>query len=614
MTFTLAKRIAALAFALLGCAQVGRGDTLVVGGRKLESATRFAVVGDEVYTPLVPALRYLGAQAQLTADAIRITTAAGREVIISRARPEATLDGMLRPLPGTPLMQRGTLFLPTRAVGSLLGCAVRWDEGTRTVFVCPWIRKFALDPLPDGYRLTVGAEAPLAYRTGKAENPPRLFIDVLNADLAAIPSEVHLEGWPEGSLGGPAASGKPPKGAYIGAARIRQNTLAPAPEGDVVRAVVELAEWKPYRIHMSGDRCTLQVDFPLADTAKLPLDGPPGVLSAMTFERVSPRVAMLRLAVFGRPACTSGATDQPPSVWLDIANTENRLEQKTLQVQDSVVCGVTCGPSPDNPRTQRVTITLTQPTPHAVVTHSGEVRVLLGRTELDGACVVVDAGHGGHDTGAMGRSGLMEKEVNLDIAQRVRAQLEELGAKVLMTRTDDNPVIPWDPNKPAEHRAELLGRCALANDAHADLFVSIHCNARESNPTLVRGTETYFRKADSLTFAQVMQEEVVRAVGLPDGGVKYHPRSIIVLYQTNMPAVLVEVAYLSNPDDEAELLTEGLRERAALGIVSGVKRYVEEGGLLSRLAERESGTLAAPTAEQPPPVATPGPLTSPSSP
>jgi N-acetylmuramoyl-L-alanine amidase len=596
MTFTLAKRIAALAFALLGCAQVGRADTLVVAGRKLESATRFVAAGDEVYTPLLPALRYLGARAELTADAIRITTAAGRGIVISRARPEATVDGMLRPLPGTPLMQQGALFLPTRAVGSLLGCAVRWDESSRTAFMYPWIREFALEALPDGYRLTVGAEATLAYRTGKAEDPPRLFIDVLNADLAAIPSELHLEG------------------TYIGAARIRQNTLAPAPAGDVVRAVVELAEWKPYRIHMSGDRCTLQVDFPLADTAKLPLDGPPGVLSAMTFERVSPRVAMLRLAVFGRPACTSGATDRPPSVWLDIANTESRLERKTLQVQDSVVSGVSCGPSPDNPRTQRVTVTLTQPTPHAVVTDSGELRVLLGRTELDGACVVVDAGHGGHDTGAMGRSGLMEKEVNLDIAQRVRDQLVELGAKVLMTRTDDNPVIPWDPAKPAEHRAELLGRCALANDAHADLFVSIHCNARESNPTLVRGTETYFRKADSLAFAQVMQEEVVRAVGLPDGGVKYHPRSIIVLYQTNMPAVLVEVAYLSNPDDEAELLTEGLRERAALGIVNGVKRYVEEGGLLSRLAERESGTPPAPTPEPPPPVTTPGPLTRPSSP
>jgi len=586
MTLTSPKRIAVLAAALLACARIGWGDTLVVAGRKADLTAGLVVVGDEVYAPLLPTLRHLGARFELTADATRITTAAHREIVISRSRPEATLDGALRPLPGAPFMQGRALLLPSRAVGSLLGCAVRWDEGSRTLFMHPWIRRFSLEALPDGYRLSVGAEAPFRYQVGKADGPPRLFIDVLNADLSGIPSELHLEG------------------TYIVAARIHQHSLGPAPGGDVARVVVELADWQPYRVRASDDRCTLQVDFPLAETGRLPLDGPPGILSAISFERSSPRVAMLTLSVFGRPACASGASEQPPSVWLDLANTENRLDDQQLQVQDRVVSAVSCAASPDNPRTQRVTITLAEPTPHAVVTRPGEVRLLLGRTEMDGLCLVVDAGHGGHDTGAMGRSGLAEKEVNLDIAHRVRERLEQLGAKVLMTRTDDSPVVPWRSGNRSEHRRELLGRCALANDAHADLFVSIHCNARESNPAEVRGTETYFRKADSLAFAQVMQEEVVRAVGLPDGGVKYHPRPIIVLYQTNMPAVLVEVAYLSNADDEAELLTAELRERAALGIVNGVKRYVAQGGLLSRLAEREASSQSAPAPEQLPAVST----------
>jgi N-acetylmuramoyl-L-alanine amidase len=86
-----------------------------------------------------------------------------------------------------------------------------------------------------------------------------------------------------------------------------------------------------------------------------------------------------------------------------------------------------------------------------------------------------------------------------------------------------------------------------------------------------------------------MQEEVVRTVGLPDGGVIRHPRSIIVLYQTNMPAVLVEVGYLSHPEDEAELATDDLRQRAAEGIVAGIKRYADEGGVLPGLLEREAG-------------------------
>jgi N-acetylmuramoyl-L-alanine amidase len=74
---------------------------------------------------------------------------------------------------------------------------------------------------------------------------------------------------------------------------------------------------------------------------------------------------------------------------------------------------------------------------------------------------------------------------------------------------------------------------------------------------------------------------------LPDGGVIRHPKSIIVISYTDMPAVLVEVAYLSHPSDEAVLATDEFRERAARGIVNGVRRYVEEGGLLARLNDRE---------------------------
>jgi N-acetylmuramoyl-L-alanine amidase len=121
----------------------------------------------------------------------------------------------------------------------------------------------------------------------------------------------------------------------------------------------------------------------------------------------------------------------------------------------------------------------------------------------------------------------------------------------------------------------------------ADLFVSVHANARARNPMEHRGSETYYRKPDSAAFAQTMQQELVRAVGLPDGGAIRHPKPIIVLYRTEMPSVLVEVGYLSHPADEAELATSELRERAAQGIVNGIRRYVEEGGLLPELARRE---------------------------
>jgi len=569
MKFTRTTTTAALALLALGLVTAAWGDALVVAGQRVEPRDPFVVVGDEVYAPLLPLLGPLGAKYEIAPDSIRITTATRREIVISRTRAEATLDGMVRDLPGPPRKAKGGYLLPARAVGSLLGCAVRWDEASRTLFLHPWVRRFSLQPLPDRYRLLVGAEAPVTFSTGKIEDPPRFYIDLQNADLATIPSEVRLEG------------------SYIRAARARQNTLAPAPEGDVVRVVVDLAEWKPYRLQASQDRCSVQVDFPLPDAGEVPPEAPPVILTDLSFQRLSPRIAAVKLSVFGRAGCTSGATDQPPSVWVELANAESRLPTRHIDARDRLVSGISCEPAPDKPGVQRLTIALAEPTPHSVVSQNGEVQVLLGRTELADLCVVVDAGHGGHDTGAVGRTGLQEKDVNLDIALRVQEQLSAMGARVLMTRTTDDPVVPWGRSNREEHRNELLARCAIANDANADLFVSIHGNARADDPGTVRGTETYYRKSDSIWLAQVMQEEVVRAVGLPDGGVIRHPKSIVVLYQTNMPAVLVEVAYLSHPDDEALLATPEFRQRAAEGIVNGVKRYVEEGGVLAGLAGRE---------------------------
>jgi hypothetical protein len=119
---------------------------------------------------------------------------------------------------------------------------VRWEESSRTLFIHPWIRKFTLDTLADRYRITVIAEGPITYTSGRVEEgAPRLFVDIADADLSSIPSELTL-------AGGTGADDA--QGSYLRAVRIKQKSLAPAPEGDVVRLVVEMAEWKPYRISL----------------------------------------------------------------------------------------------------------------------------------------------------------------------------------------------------------------------------------------------------------------------------------------------------------------------------------------------------------------------------
>ena len=147
-----------------------------------------------------------------------------------------------------------------------------------------------------------------------------------------------------------------------------------------------------------------------------------------------------------------------------------------------------------------------------------------------------------------------------------------MGVKVRLTRVDDNPLRPWSRGNRVQQGRELLARCEMANKMEADLFVSVHANARARNSEERRGTETYYRKEDSAAFAWAMQKEMLRACGLPDGGVLRHPKSIIVLRATEMPSVLVEVGYLSHPEDEAKLATREFRERAAQGMPERLSR------------------------------------------
>jgi len=575
MKFRLFAVVAAAALCIAAAVGGVWADTMVVAGHRVESPADFVLAGDDVLAPLLPALKHLGAQYKLAPDAITITTRNEREIVVSRSRAEATSDGVVRELPVLPQGKGARTLLPARAVGSLLGCAVRWDEQSRTLSIHPWVRSFSLVTLRDRYRITVSAEGPITYKTGEVADPPRLFLDLLNLDLAQIPSAVELAD------------------TYLLGARIHQHSVVPEPEGEVTRVVVDLTEWRPYRIRESRDRCTLEIEFPLPEAAELPPDVEPVVLKGLAFERISSRLAAVKLSTIGTPFCISQRIEEPPLLIVDVANAENELESNELDVGDPLVSGVCVVPAADKPGTERVIIRLTEDVGHAVVTERGEAQVLVGRFPLAELKVVVDAGHGGHDTGAIGRSGLEEKGVNLDIARRVYRMLQAMGIKVRLTRVDDNPVRPWTRGNRTQQRRELLTRCSIADDMDADLFVSIHANARATNPSQYRGTETYYRKEDSAAFAYAMQKEVARAVGIRDGGVIRHPKSIIVLYAAKMPSVLVEVAYLSHPEDEALLATSALRERAAQGIVSGIKRYVDEGGLLPKLAQRERERLRA---------------------
>lgn len=221
------------------------------------------------------------------------------------------------------------------------------------------------------------------------------------------------------------------------------------------------------------------------------------------------------------------------------------------------------------------------------------------------ARIVIDPGHGGHDTGTIGPSGLTEKDLVLDVAQRLGAMVEErLGSEVVYTRSDDT-FIP------------LESRTAIANQKRADLFISVHANS--SRDPRARGIETYylsfttsqealevaarenavseksvhelqdlvrkitlFEKVDeSKEFAAEVQKSLHSGMsrnnsGLRNRGVKKAP--FVVLIGANMPSVLAEISFVSNPSDERQMKKAEYRQRIADSLFRGIQRYASSLG------------------------------------
>jgi len=180
---------------------------------------------------------------------------------------------------------------------------------------------------------------------------------------------------------------------------------------------------------------------------------------------------------------------------------------------------------------------------------------------LKGKTIVVDPGHGGADPGAIGYSGLKEKEVNLITALELARLLEAAGAEVILTRTGDQTV-------------SNLRRVNLANDSGADLFLSIHANSYSKNDS--NGTETFYCpnnsiNSDSRFLSGLVQKELVDVLQLRDRGVK--SKSFYVLKNTEMPAALVELAFLSNPKEEAMLKDKKILHASAEALYRGIEAY-----------------------------------------
>lgn len=227
-------------------------------------------------------------------------------------------------------------------------------------------------------------------------------------------------------------------------------------------------------------------------------------------------------------------------------------------------------PKPDTSASNNTNKGETVETTPSVTTPSGTTTEPAFTPGLKGKIIALDAGHGGSDTGAIGPTGVTEKGVTLRVAKALQKLLQAEGATVLMTRTTDTEVSPKKAN--ASDVEELQARCDVGNDGNADIFISMHMDSF-TNSTPSGTTGYYYTKGSkaSQRLAQYVSEGVVTALGTGNRGNK--SCNFYVVKHTDMPATLVEMAFISNDKEEKLMNSEAGINRAAEGILNGLRRF-----------------------------------------
>jgi N-acetylmuramoyl-L-alanine amidase len=430
-------------------------------------------------------------------------------------------------------------------------------------------------------RVVIDLERKVRLESDRATNPERLWIDLVGTRLHP---NLARRIFPVGD-------------GLLEQVRIAQN------RDDVVRVVLDFKEVWEHQVFYLDDPARLVIDVqgqrppaprmadaPAAVPMATPAAPPPGDATASA-PAPPPVPTLPTRRVDGMVA--SGAPATRPT-------TERRPSPIVITGVDRVPGPRTASASPADPTPSAPSPRVALPPEPPAANRAGSYS-LARQLGLGARRIVIDAGHGGHDPGTTGRGGLQEKDLVLDVALRLdRLVRQELGAEVILTRSTD-AFIP------------LEERTAIANSRGADLFLSIHANA--SRNSRARGIETYFlnfaqnphaeavaarenaiseatlkdlqnlvkaitlnsKIDESRDFAAAVQESMVSGVrahhDVPDRGV--HTAPFYVLIGASMPAVLAEIAFVSNPEDEKRLRSPEYREVLARSLLKGVRSYLE---------------------------------------
>jgi N-acetylmuramoyl-L-alanine amidase len=460
----------------------------------------------------------------------------------------------------------------------------------------PRVRRIRAAANGDATRVTIDLENSVQYSSGRIANPDRIFFDLHAARLTpeVARGSIHVEG------------------GLLTAVRVAQNHVG------VVRVVLDVAGVKDYTASLTSNPTQLLIDLYAnssaapVHTAKLKRGQQSSTGDSNDNESAANggSTTVQNAASKSTPVNASPSGDQPAGNSKNaISGAINGSNGGSNGGGGSSTAASNSIPSAKNAKPKSLKATSASTKPDLIQPASAPQPKRDGQSTLTRALglkvgrIVIDAGHGGHDTGTIGPTGLMEKDLCLDVALRLGKIIEQRlpGADVVYTRSDDTFI-------PLEERTNI------ANQAKADLFISIHANSSQDHAA--RGIETYYlnmkgsaeamevaarenataqegvhdlqdlvkkiarteKIEESKEFAEDIQDSLSKRVpktGKPmkNRGVRKAP--FVVLIGADMPSILTEISFLSNPADEQQLKKPDQRQRVAEGLYQGVASYLQ---------------------------------------
>jgi len=193
---------------------------------------------------------------------------------------------------------------------------------------------------------------------------------------------------------------------------------------------------------------------------------------------------------------------------------------------------------------------------------------------VTGKVIVLDAGHGKPDEGAESSAGTTEAETNLKITLKVQNLLEQAGATVILTRSDENAIYDLDKNTLREKKiSDIRNRVKIGNESSADAFVSIHLNKIPQNQYW--GWQTFYKSGneESANLAKCLQTSLSEAIEKENKRVAMKIDNVYIVKYVEIPISIVECGFLSNSEEEKLLLQEEYQDKLAWGIYTGIMDY-----------------------------------------